>query len=200
MIPLLLNLRFYKPWHCLLEWKPPSVKKHKAWGVEDSLGQRLSNVYWKNWGLKLVLTHDPEMEIINSTGPVEITHMGRKYYSILLLPCVPAEQKNPFHRCLKREEVKAVRYKTESSRANNSLQWDHFGLMEVFIVAVVSLLDFVSLQGSSIMKASCRQDTAAPGVRPHAGLFAALQSLSDDLWLLSNAAGSSYICWYLNCF
>lgn len=40
--------KFYKSWHCFLEWKPPSIKKHKAWGVEDSLGQWLSKVYWRS--------------------------------------------------------------------------------------------------------------------------------------------------------
>lgn len=86
-----------------------------------------------------------------------------------------------------------MRSKTNNfKRKQASLHWDHFGPMEKSVIAVVPLLlTFVSFQSSSIIRACYRQDTAAPALCPHAGLFAALQSLSYDLWLLSNATWGS---------
>lgn len=50
--------------------------------------------------------------------PVEIGHMNRKCFVCL---CMPTEQKNTFHRCPRKEQVKAMRSKTEPSRENKLL-------------------------------------------------------------------------------
>lgn len=104
---------------------------------------------------------------------------------------MPAEQKNPFHRCPKREQVEAMRFKTESSR-ENKLLFKGTILVPWKNLCCSSPIDLCySSKALASFKASFRQDTAAPALRPHAGLFAALQSLLYDLWLLSSATWGS---------
>lgn len=75
-----------------------------------------------------------------------------------------------------------MRSKTKSSREHKPLFTGTILVLWKSVIAVVAvLLTSVSLQGCSIIKASCREDTAAPALCPHTGLFAALQSLSYDL-------------------